>query len=408
MNREGAVARAAAHFDGGDFVRDLARRVACPTESQDAARAAELRAYLDTQIAPAIAALGGTSRVVANPVAGAPPMLIGERIESAALPTVLTYGHGDVVRGYDAQWRDGLSPWTLTQRGDRLYGRGTADNKGQHAINLGALGAVLAERGGRLGFNVKWLVEMGEEVGSPGLAELAAQERDALAADVLIASDGPRLRAARPTIFLGSRGVANFDLSLRLRDGGHHSGNWGGLLRNPATVIAAAIASLVDGQGRILVAGLRPPPIPASVRAALAGIELGGGAGDPAIDADWRFVCTNEASSHIAFKEQIVQANEGDTELVLKQLTPVRLLKNEFYRQVKNAENACEDADKLANLLGHGRAKKGMLEGDLVEGELEIGQISSVIKDILPAGQVVENMMSEFNSLFMSIKGTDS
>ena len=121
-----------------------------------------------------------------------------------------------------------------------------------------------------------------------------------------------------------------------------------------------------------------------------------------------RFVCTNEASSHIAFKEQIVQANEGDTELVLKQLTPVRLLKNEFYRQVKNAENACEDADKLANLLGHGRAKKGMLEGDLVEGELEIGQISSVIKDILPAGQVVENMMSEFNSLFMSIKGTDS
>ena len=121
-----------------------------------------------------------------------------------------------------------------------------------------------------------------------------------------------------------------------------------------------------------------------------------------------RFVCTNEASSHIAFKEQIVQANEGDTELVLKQLTPVRLLKNEFYRQVKNAENACEDAEKLANLLGHGRAKKGMLEGDLVEGELEIGQISSVIKDILPAGQVVENMMSEFNSLFMSIKGTDS
>ena len=287
MNREGAVARAAAHFDGGDFVRDLARRVACPTESQDAARAAELRAYLDTQIAPAIAALGGTSRVVANPVAGAPPMLIGERIESAALPTVLTYGHGDVVRGYDAQWRDGLSPWTVTQRGDRLYGRGTADNKGQHAINLGALGAVLAERGGRLGFNVKWLVEMGEEVGSPGLAELAARERDALAADVLIASDGPRLRAARPTVFLGSRGVANFDLTLRLRDGGHHSGNWGGLLRNPATVIAAAIASLVDGQGRILVAGLRPPPIPASVRAALAGIELGGGAGDPAIDADW-------------------------------------------------------------------------------------------------------------------------
>lgn len=121
-----------------------------------------------------------------------------------------------------------------------------------------------------------------------------------------------------------------------------------------------------------------------------------------------RFVCTDEASSHLAFKEQIVSANEGDTELVLKQLTPVRLLKNEFYQQVKKAENACEDVESLNNLLGHGRAKKGMLEGDLIEGELEIGQISSLIQDIIPAQKVVENMISEFNSLFMSLKGTDS
>jgi acetylornithine deacetylase/succinyl-diaminopimelate desuccinylase-like protein len=108
-----------------------------------------------------------------------------------------------------------------------------------------------------------------------------------LTADVLIASDGPRLRADRPTLFLGSRGVANFDLALTLRDGAHHSGNWGGLLRNPGTVLAAAIASLVDGRGRILIEALRPPPIPANVRAALAGLEVGGDAGDPAIDADW-------------------------------------------------------------------------------------------------------------------------
>lgn len=121
-----------------------------------------------------------------------------------------------------------------------------------------------------------------------------------------------------------------------------------------------------------------------------------------------RFVCTDESSSHLAFKEQIVHATEGDTELVLKQLTPVRLLKNEFYQQVKMAENACEDVESLSNLLGHGRAKKGMLEGDLKEGELEIGQISSLIHDILPARKVVENMISEFNSVFMSIKGTDS
>ena len=262
MSREGAIARAAAHFDSGDFVRVLARRVACPTESQNPGREAELRAYLDEQIAPALAAMGFTSRVLANPVVGAPPMLIGERIEAAQLPTVLMYGHGDVVRGQDAQWPEGLSPWTVTQRGDRLYGRGTADNKGQHGINLAALAQVLAERDGRLGFNVKWLFEMGEETGSPGLAELCARERQALAADVLIASDGPRLHAELPTVFLGSRGVANFDLSLTLRDGAHHSGNWGGLLRNPATVLAAAINSLVDGRGCILVAGLRPPADP--------------------------------------------------------------------------------------------------------------------------------------------------
>jgi acetylornithine deacetylase/succinyl-diaminopimelate desuccinylase-like protein len=287
MNRDGAIARAAAHFDSGDFVRDLARRVARPTESQSPAGANVLRAYLDEEIAPALAALGLVTRRVANPVAGAPPLLIGEYIESRSLATVLMYGHGDVVRGQDAQWSEGLSPWIVAQRGDKLFGRGTADNKGQHSINLAALAAVRSERQGKLGFNLKWLFEMGEEAGSPGLATLAAVEGDALAADVLIASDGPRLRAERPTVFLGSRGVANFDLTLRLRDGAHHSGNWGGLLRNPATVIAAAIASLVDGRGRILVAGLRPPPIPPSVRAALADIEVGGGADDPAIDADW-------------------------------------------------------------------------------------------------------------------------
>ena len=132
---------------------------------------------------------------------------------------------------------------------------------------------------------------MGEETGSPGLADFCAQQQDALRADVLIASDGPRLRAARPTVFLGSRGVANVELVLRCRDGAHHSGNWGGLLRNPGTVLANAIATLVDGRGRILVPALRPPAIPASVRQALAALMEDGGPGggpdDPAIDADW-------------------------------------------------------------------------------------------------------------------------
>jgi acetylornithine deacetylase/succinyl-diaminopimelate desuccinylase-like protein len=145
---------------------------------------------------------------------------------------------------------------------------------------------VLALRG-RLGFNVTWLFETGEETGSPGLAAFCAAQREALQADVLIASDGPRLSASQPTVFLGSRGVVNFDLALTLRDGAHHSGNWGGLLRNPGTVLANAIASLVDARGRILIEALRPPPIPANVRAALAGLAVGGGDNDPVVDADW-------------------------------------------------------------------------------------------------------------------------
>ncbi|MET0210146.1 MAG: M20 family metallopeptidase, partial [Burkholderiaceae bacterium] len=236
------------------------------------------------EIAPALAAMGFAWRLVDNP-AGRAPFLIAERHEADALPTVLTYGHGDVVLGYDAQWRDGLSPWTLTADGDRWYGRGTADNKGQHSLNLAALARVLEARG-RLGFNVRLLMEMGEETGSPGLHAVCERERDALRADVLIASDGPRLNAARPTLFLGSRGAFNFDLAVDLREGGHHSGNWGGLLANPGTILANAIASMVDARGRILVPGLRPPPIPDSVRRALATIEPGE-PGGPAIDLDW-------------------------------------------------------------------------------------------------------------------------
>jgi len=285
--REHALALARQHFDSGAFARDLARRVAIRTESQDAGSGPALQSYLADEIGPSLAALGFAFTVHANPEPPYGPLLVATRHEGGTLPTVLMYGHGDVIRGQDASWTRGQGPWLLAADGDRLYGRGTADNKGQHSINIAALAQVLAAREGRLGFNVKWLVETGEETGSPGLAAFCAAHQAELAADVLIASDGPRLRADRPTVFLGSRGVANFDLTLRLREGAHHSGNWGGLLRNPGTVLAAAIASLVDGHGRILVEALRPPPIPANVRAALAGLEIGGDPGDPAIDGDW-------------------------------------------------------------------------------------------------------------------------
>ena len=118
-----------------------------------------------------------------------------------------------------------------------------------------------------------------------------------------------------------------------------------------------------------------------------------------------RFVCTPEASSHINFKNRIVEANEGDTELVLKKITPVRLLKNDFYSQVKNAENDCVDTNTLSEILGRARAKKGMFEGDMVEGELEIGQISALIDDVTPAGIVVNSIWSEFNSLLQAFQG---
>ena len=263
----------------------LARRVAFRTESQNPERAAELRAYLTDEIGPSLAGLGFTWRLWDNPVAGGPPFLYAERIEGAGLPTVLMYGHGDVVRGDDANWRQARSPWTLQEVGNRWYGRGTADNKGQHTINLAAIEAVLHARG-RLGCNLKWLFEMGEEIGSPGLRAVCEAQREQLAADALIASDGPRLRADAPTLLFGSRGCFNFELECRLREGSHHSGNWGGLLANPGTIVANAIAALVDARGRILVPALRPPPIPASVRRALAAIEPGE-SGGPAIDPDW-------------------------------------------------------------------------------------------------------------------------
>ena len=286
-SRAGAVARAAAHYSSGRFLADMRRRVAMKTESQSGARDAELRAYLTDEMVPTLDKLGFTSRIFDNAVAGKGPFLVAERIEDKALPTVLVYGHGDVVLGHEGRWRDGLDPWSITVDGDRWYGRGTADNKGQHSVNIAALEEVMAERGGRLGFNAKILIEMGEEAGSPGLRKLAETHGDVLAADVLIASDGPRLRAERPTVFLGSRGALNIDLVLNLREGAHHSGNWGGLLANPGTILANAIASLVDARGKILLPALRPPAIPDAVRAAIADLTVGGGPNDPAIDRDW-------------------------------------------------------------------------------------------------------------------------
>jgi enoyl-[acyl-carrier protein] reductase II len=118
--------------------------------------------------------------------------------------------------------------------------------------------------------------------------------------------------------------------------------------------------------------------------------------GAEAVQMGSRFVCSPEASSHMAFKEAVVTANEGDTMLTMKKLTPVRLIKNQFYKQVQEAEDKCSTVDELTDLLGRARAKKGMFEGDLNEGELEIGQISALIKDIKPASDIVADVWDEF------------
>ncbi len=285
--RDGAIARAALHYDDGSFLADLTRRVAIRSESQVSESFPELRRYLGEEIAPALAAMGYETAIHDNPVKGGGPFLVGKRIEDSALPTVLTYGHGDVIRGLDAQWREGLSPWRLKQHGQVIYGRGTADNKGQHSINLAALAAVLAERGGTLGFNSTVMIETSEEIGSPGLKEFCERNKAMLAADMLLGSDGPRLSPARPTIYMGTRGAINFDLTVDLREGGHHSGNWGGLLANPGIILAHALASIISRDGKILVRDLVPQAIPNSVRMALADCEVEAGDDGPAIDTWW-------------------------------------------------------------------------------------------------------------------------
>ena len=116
-----------------------------------------------------------------------------------------------------------------------------------------------------------------------------------------------------------------------------------------------------------------------------------------------RFVASTESSAHEAFKNLVVSAQEGSTKLTLKELTPVRLLKNKFFNELMDLYKNNPTSDELKAHLGRGRAKKGMFEGDLDEGELEIGQIAAVIDDILPVSEIVKNLVKEFNSVAAEI-----
>lgn len=137
----------------------------------------------------------------------------------------------------------------------------------------------------------------------------------------------------------------------------------------------------------------------ATGRAMLAAMALGA----DGVQIGSRFVASDEASAHINFKNKIITSNEGDTRLMLKQLTPVRLLKNNFYNTIENAEKNAASKEELTALLGKGRAKKGMFEGNLDEGELEIGQIAALIREIRPAKEIVNEIVEEYNIAKMQL-----
>jgi acetylornithine deacetylase/succinyl-diaminopimelate desuccinylase-like protein len=274
-SRDHAISSALAFFDAGGFRDRLAALVAIPSTMQDPAFEKDVWRYLKEAIEPWVTRMGFKATIHPNPREGFGPIMVAERIEDPSYRTVLTYGHGDTVRGLDDQWDEGLKPWEMKEVGDRWYGRGTADNKGQHATHLTALEHVLAARGGKLGFNLKLVLEMSEERGSTGLKEFVASHAKELAADVLIASDGPRVAAPIPTVTTGTRGSWGCDLSVRLRPGGVHSGNWGGMIVDPVVVLSHALASICDRNGKILVRDWLPQNgLPAQVRGALAGLEL--------------------------------------------------------------------------------------------------------------------------------------
>lgn len=284
--RQQVLSAALDYVRSGGFFDELRSRIAIASESPRQDSLSDNLLYLNREMRPLLEGMGFKCELLNNAAAPHLPALFAERIENPALSTILIYGHGDVLWGMANEWADQRDPWTLVEVEGRLYGRGVADNKGQHSINLAALRLVLAQRG-HLGFNVKVLIEMAEETGSLGLADIASTHRDRLKADCLIASDGPRLAASMPTLFLGSRGTVGFNLHCKPRDTAYHSGNWGGLLSNPAIRLAHALASITDERGRITLREWRPEGIPDGLRAVLKKLKLESSSNAPEIDDDW-------------------------------------------------------------------------------------------------------------------------
>ena len=252
-------------FTDGKFFDKLSSLVGIVTDSKNAVSVDDLTSYYTDGLSDILTELGLQTEIIDNPIKGGPPFLIGKRIESSESKTILLYGHGDTVPLQEGQWFEEIIPNELKVIGDKIYGRGVADNKGQHLINLLALLSVLKIRK-KLGFNLKIVFEMGEEIGSPGLFDLCKQYKDYFESDVLIASDGPRVAVDVPTVFLGSRGAINFELEAKYREGAHHSGNWGGVLRDPGVRLSHALSIITDKYGKILIENWKPTSLSVEVR----------------------------------------------------------------------------------------------------------------------------------------------
>ena len=252
-------------FTDGKFFDKLSSLVNIVTDSKNAVSVDDLTNYYTDGLSDILTELGLQTEIIDNPIKGGPPFLLGKRIESSELKTILLYGHGDTVPLQEGQWFEEIIPNELKVIGDKIYGRGVADNKGQHLINLLALLSVLKIRK-KLGFNLKIIFEMGEEIGSPGLFDLCEKYKDYFKSDVLIASDGPRVAVDVPTVFLGSRGAINFELEAKYREGAHHSGNWGGVLRDPGVRLSHALSIITDKYGKILIENWKPTSLSVEVR----------------------------------------------------------------------------------------------------------------------------------------------
>jgi enoyl-[acyl-carrier protein] reductase II len=206
------------------------------------------------------------------------------------------------------------------------------------------------------------------------------------------ATHTPRLKQAGITVV---HVVSSKKFALKARDAGcdavvaegFEAGGHNGREETTTLVLIPSVAEAVDIP--VIAAGgiATGRQMAAAMILGASGVQVGS-----------RFVASEEASSHLHFKNAVINSGEGDTMLMMKQLTPVRLLKNSFFNQVAAAEAQCASIDEMKNLLGRGRAKKGMFEGDLDEGELEIGQAACLLHEILPARDIVASMWKDCRS----------